>query len=432
MAKWIFSLLICLGGCQHAFSADELCTGHYRGQKLDRMQLFQAYQQNKNLCGTDLEGADLSGLDLTAINLAGANLTNATLKDTNLTRANLTQAYFRWANATGATLQNANLMHATLSDANFNQSNLRLAQLQAATADHASFIDADCRHANFNQAELSQADFRNANLTDSSLVKAKLIGTRFNNAQLAHANLNQAIFEPPIDALPKLVGLTMSRNFRQIQINSQAGVAALINLRIAYTKIGLRQMERELTAMVKTYQMQMNWQKGGFDRIDAAVSYLLFYLPVDFGAAPGRALKILLLLSCLLLIPYRLALSPRISRMGIAIEWERKNTSHLRVPTHLKQTCSQRLKQKATSCWHSACFEQLRLLKIAISFSLLSAFSVVWRIFKIDTWISHVQNRDWHYRGLGWIQPIAGSQAILGAYLLVMWTLTYFGRPFEW
>jgi hypothetical protein len=34
-------------------------------------------------------------------------------------------------------------------------------------------------------------------------------------------------------------------------------------------------------------------------------------------------------------------------------------------------------------------------------------------------------------RSLGWVRVIAGMQSLLSLYLLAIWLLTYFGRPFE-
>jgi hypothetical protein len=31
----------------------------------------------------------------------------------------------------------------------------------------------------------------------------------------------------------------------------------------------------------------------------------------------------------------------------------------------------------------------------------------------------------------GWVRMVSGLQSLLNVYLLVLWVLTYFGRPFE-
>jgi hypothetical protein len=34
-------------------------------------------------------------------------------------------------------------------------------------------------------------------------------------------------------------------------------------------------------------------------------------------------------------------------------------------------------------------------------------------------------------RATGWVRTVAGIQSLLSVYLLALWVLTYFGRPFE-
>jgi len=50
----------------------------------------------------------------------------------------------------------------------------------------------------------------------------------------------------------------------------------------------------------------------------------------------------------------------------------------------------------------------------------------------VSSWILHLQKRDYQLKGFGWVRVLAGSQSLISAYLIVLWALTYFGRPFEW
>jgi hypothetical protein len=34
-------------------------------------------------------------------------------------------------------------------------------------------------------------------------------------------------------------------------------------------------------------------------------------------------------------------------------------------------------------------------------------------------------------RATGWVRVVSGLQSLLSVYLLAMWALTYFGRPFQ-
>ena len=68
---------------------------------------------------------------------------------------------------------------------------------------------------------------------------------------------------------------------------------------------------------------------------------------------------------------------------------------------------------------------------IGLYFSLLSAFSLGWRELNVGTWIARVQSREYVLRATGWVRTVSGLQSLLSVYLLALWVLTYFGRPFE-
>jgi hypothetical protein len=64
-------------------------------------------------------------------------------------------------------------------------------------------------------------------------------------------------------------------------------------------------------------------------------------------------------------------------------------------------------------------------------FSLLSAFHIGWREFTVGHWITRLQAREYTLRATGWVRTISGLQSLISVYLLALWALTYFGRPFE-
>jgi len=67
---------------------------------------------------------------------------------------------------------------------------------------------------------------------------------------------------------------------------------------------------------------------------------------------------------------------------------------------------------------------------IGLYFSLLSAFSLGWRELNVGMWIARVQSREYVLRATGWVRTVSGIQSLLSVYLLALWVLTYFGRPF--
>ena len=67
----------------------------------------------------------------------------------------------------------------------------------------------------------------------------------------------------------------------------------------------------------------------------------------------------------------------------------------------------------------------------ALYFSLLTAFHFGWRDLNVGNWIARMQRREYALRATGWVRVISGVQSLISVYLIAMWVLTYFGRPFE-
>src|SRR5207244_2728407 len=72
-----------------------------------------------------------------------------------------------------------------------------------------------------------------------------------------------------------------------------------------------------------------------------------------------------------------------------------------------------------------------RALCRAFQFSALNAFRLGFRELDPGTWLAAIQAREYVIRPYGWVRVIAGIQSLLSLYLVALWLLTYFGRPFE-
>jgi hypothetical protein len=72
-----------------------------------------------------------------------------------------------------------------------------------------------------------------------------------------------------------------------------------------------------------------------------------------------------------------------------------------------------------------------RTWRIALYFSLLSAFHLGWKELTVGTWLARLQKRNYTLSATGWVRTVSGLQSLLSVYLLALWALTYFGRPFE-
>ncbi len=456
------------------------CSGPYKGKKLSRNEIVNLISLAKpntraetlNFCDADLSGLHLSNLDLSYANLTNADLTNVTMNNTTLDNATINNAYFRWgklsnasfqsvkasdanfsdatltdtkfqqadltyanfmnaqltnSNFRGSTLTSANFTNANLNNATFNFATLHLVTLNDATAENAYFERADLSSANLSQTNLTNADLRNANLS-----RAKLIKTLIKQTDFANANFKETLFEPIHTEMPNLISLSTAKNFESITYETDTSSrATLTALRNAYKEIGMRSMERVITATIKKRDMVLAWHSGSWGKVESFISYILFYMTSNFGSNPGRPIRIFLLLVLVYAIPYRIALSRARVHSGIFVIWTNKfyqpssQQMHERELKHL-------LKMRPQHTLKQMIHEQLRLIRIALFFSLVSAFSIGWRQINVSNWILKLQTREYCMRGRGWVRTLAGSQSLISAYLIVMWLLTYFGRPFEW
>jgi hypothetical protein len=75
--------------------------------------------------------------------------------------------------------------------------------------------------------------------------------------------------------------------------------------------------------------------------------------------------------------------------------------------------------------------DEFRLFRTSLYFSLLSTFHIGWREFNVGSWMVRMQPREYTLRATGWVRMVSGIQSPLSVYLLALWILTYFGRPFE-
>jgi uncharacterized protein YjbI with pentapeptide repeats len=432
------------------------------GANLQGANLVEANLQQADLFRAKLEGAflveaNLQGAFLVEANLQGADLGEANLQGANLFRANLQGANLFQANLQGANLQKANLQKANLSGVNLQQADLREANLQpaqlgGANLQKANLVEANLRGASLQGANLQEADLRwamlekvdlgGANLQEADLFRAKLEG-----AFLVEANLAGALYEPNPESLPAVWSLEGPSN-RLEGLLFHRSPAALIALREAFKKAGMRSQERQITYAIEHTRRLQAWNPlwyGGEDprpwleqltgKGESLFSYVLFELPSGYGMVPSRALATLGLLILVFSLVYMVALVTARGRAGIWATWpsdrvyqEEGTKEATRVSTMFFFPRAQ-----ARAAGHSGgvLLRGVSVPLIGLYFSLLSAFSLGWRELNVGTWIARVQPREYTLRATGWVRTVSGIQSLLSVYLLALWVLTYFGRPFE-
>jgi hypothetical protein len=275
-------------------------------------------------------------------------------------------------------------------------------------------------------SNLKGANLREANLHSADLTRAILVDTDLGRASLRLANLDSAIFQPAIEGLDTLRDIEFSTRLSRLTFKDSP--VPLTLLREKFAKAGLRSEERQITfAKLRSQQVQ-EWESVSLRaKVEAAFSFVAFDLTCAYGLDYGRPLRSLGLLIPLFALVYTCALRGR-GRGAVWRIWQ---------PDRIKKEDG-RVEPERLS-WESLQggrprWLPLRLCRafgLALLFSLVSAFQIGWREFNVGNWITRLQPREYTLRGTGWVRVVSGAQSLLSVYLLALWALTYFGRPFE-
>jgi len=331
-------------------------------------------------------GADLSLTNLGMANLSGANLRGANLIGANLGSAKLFKASLNSANLIGARLSGANLIGADLSGAVLYETNMTGATMRLVNLTGAIMRGAD----------LSGTDLRGADMT---------------GADLSVANLSGVTFELKEGALPDITSFSTVKYLFLLTFNESPH--SLYSLKEGLKNAGLRRQEREVTyAIEHTYRLHL-WKEGFKGKIESIFKYVLFEVTCNYGMTPSRPLMILIFLIPFFSIPYIFAIR-RGGEDGIWKEWAKERIR--------KDIGSEKP-------------EQINLmpprdLYLGMYFSILSAFHVGWKDLNVGNWIARIQPREYTLKATGWVRTVSGIQSLISVYLLALWVLTYFGRPF--
>ncbi|MFX0201082.1 MAG: pentapeptide repeat-containing protein [Candidatus Hodarchaeota archaeon] len=358
----------------------------------------------------DLQGADLQGADLSEANLQGADLSEANLQGAHLEKANL-----QGADLSEANLQGAHLSEANLQDTFLYQTNLQNADLYRAYLQKTLFQEANLQGAYLEKANLQEAGIWITNLKNATLWEANLKG-----AKLRNTNLDGAIFEIKPNNLPDIPSTADAKNLSSLTYKGSPH--ALVELRTAFKKFGLRKPEREITYAIKHTGYEKAIKNGNLlTKIEVILGWLFFEMTCKWGMSPERPLFILLGLIFFFTIPYAQAISQDIygkeKSDGIWKVW---------IPERMRNDLGQnKPKELLDSINPWFCF------KTGFYFSLLSAFNIGWRELNVGNWITRIQPYEYRFYASGWARSVSGIQSIISVYLLALSVLTYFGRPFE-
>ena len=394
---------------------------------LNNAELKGAYLYTSNLTGADLTSASLNGADLTGAKLGRAKLGYADLTGVKLIRFNLSET-----DLAGATLYGADLTGADLNGVNLNDADLEHAQLH---------------YANLAGADLTNADLRSVDLFRTNLSEADLSGSYLSDADVTDANLGRTLFEPK--SLPELRGIATAENLEMLTYSDNPD--ALVQLRKQFEDLGFRQQERKITYALKRRETELCCEKctsrqlpdektaratvSSSDGILAncgsfVLNKVFFDWTCQYGMSPGRPLILGMVLWVICSLLYFICLQ----RSG---------------ETGLYRVCEQRLGEAAGT---SRPFEKISiasirrfrgrqrplqflrdewsLLRASMFFSLMSAFNIGFRDINFGRWLRLLTRQEFDIKAVGWARVVAGWQSLISVYLIALWVLTYFGRPF--
>ena len=349
--------------------------------------------------------AKLDQAKLNEAKLNQAELNNASMREVGLNKADLTQAELNNADMRGAELTKANLTGAELNKTDCSRANLTQANLHGVKL----------RGAILEQAVLSRADLSGATLKETNMRGSNVDGTR-----LAYVDLTDAIYapaSPPPD--PYVAGI----QGLQTVTFPRGEEVGLVQLRDLLQKAGLNDVEREATYAIEHQRTQ--YALDDLQLVEGALRFILFYFTTHYGLHPARALMIIffvwVLLTFIYLVPILFYPRRTARASGIYRVWpsDRIDVSGGN-PTVDNPAKADRLQ----GSWRTA-------FGWAAYFSLLSAFHIGFRDFNVGTWLARLQAQEYVLRPIGWVRVVSGAQSLISVYLLAIWVLTYFGRPFQ-
>ncbi len=284
-------------------------------------------------------------------------------------------------------------------------------------------------------AILAKSDLQGADLSGADLSSSDLRGARFgleynniNNevlrfesdlsgTDLSGARVDFVTFELKAGALPIIPRIASATGLSKMRYASTP--SSLVELRDAFKKGGFRQQEREVTCAIRRTETLEHSTTA-----EALFNYVLFDLTSQWGMAPWRPLKIVCLLILVFTIPYLAAL--RVSgNAGIWALWADDGVE--------KRSALDPKAVRVTADYpgHGSVSRMARAVLVALYFSMISAAQIGWKELNIGSWIYRIQPREFTLKATGWVRVISGIQALLSVFLIALWALTYFGRPFE-
>jgi uncharacterized protein YjbI with pentapeptide repeats len=360
----------------------------------------------------DLRYSELSGLDLAELSLESADLRFASLERVRLDGTRLADADLRCSRMS--------FVHGA---GDFSGAQLDGAWLIDANLDGAGFLYASLRLANLTQARLKNADLRRADLRQAVLHDADLDG-----ANLGRANIALSDFRPlsaPRGAPPEGIDQVYPRG------DDMGGLAAL---RKSLSDAGRLSDARRTTEVIEVWKnhyalvaaAEFSLPARTLANLQVWARDAAFGWTVRYGAAPGRALLLLVWFVLLFAALYALLLctswndGPR----GLFRVVARDSLRPDRPLPSLSQDA------EVSRVPPELCYSVRSVVPPAIWFSVMSASRFGYGSVTLGSWLGAALFQEVDYRALGPLRALGGVQSLLSLFLLLMAVITLLGDPF--
>ncbi|HEY6266965.1 MAG TPA: pentapeptide repeat-containing protein [Candidatus Acidoferrum sp.] len=324
-----------------------------------------------------------------------------------------------WLSSDGTAGKRANLTGVNLKDADLTEVNLSNGQLTGAGLERVNLAGAELFNAGLEGARLNDAALVKADLTSAHLNGVDLRGARLDGTDFDSADLQGVRYEPASGTENGLIATARNLELMTYLVDS----TELSKLRKQFQDGGFREQERRIVYAMNRREAEL---AGPVERWFKTVA---FEWTCKYGMIPGRTLQIWVALLCICWLVYA-ALMHIPGESGIYRISKQGESGH-------EVTVEVQIKPRTVSSgpwWRSALqivWREWQVLFWALFFSLMSAFNIGFRDINFGRWLRLLPRSEYDLKAKGWARTVAGLQSLFSVYLIALWVLTYFGRPFE-
>ena len=294
----------------------------------------------------------------------------------------------------------------------------------------------------FRNSNLTSVDFRGAYIDRANFYRAIVDGAMF-----GYATIVNSIYSPKLTVSPSkdIEGI---RGIEKLSFREEH-IGGLVLLRKMFRELGDRDLERRATYAIEKTRVRhyfVTCSRPGFrfwTCVHGMFRWAFFELPVGWGFQWWNALFAWLSIYGLMAIVYGFVIWRQSGRCGALC-----CSRIFRV--HSKEHLSRLNRRAVTPCpgvaecpvigiADGSSIAPLRPLKrhrvgpwaLGLYFSLLSGVHIGWRYVRVGSWIARIHPREFELRSYGYVRVLSGIQSLISIYLLTIWAVTYFGRPFD-